>query len=159
LGGHGRVRFEGKVKARPEDLVQRLRKHADDAKRVGMETGQTAGVLFRALKAADVPILCLETRHAHRALSTRTNKTDRNDARGPLLGLRLLLQTKRTLENTARPDPRPGRRPCRDGSWGRPRGDRRGLDPRGSDIEAALATNAHIEAAPPTSERTLCPAK
>jgi len=127
LGGDGRVRFEGKVKTRPEDLVQCLRKHADDAERVGMETGQTAGVLFRALKAADVPILCLETRHAHRALSARTNKTDRNDARGLaelmrvgwyreawirgtsanairslLLGRRLLLQTKRTLENTLR---------------------------------------------------------
>jgi transposase len=128
LGGDGRVRFEGKVKTRPDDLIGCLRKHAGDAERVGMETGQTAGVLFRALKAAELPILCLETRHAHRALSARTNKTDRNDARGLaelmrvgwyreawirgasanairsllLLGRRLLLQTKRTLENTLR---------------------------------------------------------
>jgi transposase len=127
LGGDGRIRFEGKVKTRPDDLIRSIRKHAEDAERVGMETGQTAGVFFRALKAAEVPILCLETRHAHRALSARTNKTDRNDARGLaelmrvgwyreawirgasanairslLLGRRLLLQTKRTLENTLR---------------------------------------------------------
>ena len=127
LGGDGQVRFEGKVKTRPEALIECLRKHAGDAERVGMETGQTAGVLFRALKAAALPILCLETRHAHKALSARTNKTDRNDARGLaelmrvgwyreawvrgasahairslLMGRRLLMQTKRTLENTLR---------------------------------------------------------
>ena len=126
LGGDGQVRFEGKVKTRPESLIECLRKHAGDAERVGMEAGQAAGVLFRALKAA-LPILCLETRHAHKALSARTNKTDRNDARGLaelmrvgwyreawvrgasahairslLLGRRLLMQTKRTLENTLR---------------------------------------------------------
>lgn len=127
LGGDGRVRFEGKVKTRPEALVGCLREHAGDAERIGMETGQTAGVLFRALKEAELPILCLETRHAHKALSARANKTDRNDARGLaelmrvgwyreawvrgasahairslLLGRQLLLRTKRTLENTLR---------------------------------------------------------
>ena len=80
LGGDGRVRFEGKVKTNPEDLIQCLRKYAADAARVGMEAGRTAGVLFRALKAAQSPIVCPETRRAHRALSARTNKTDRNDA-------------------------------------------------------------------------------
>lgn len=127
LDGGGRVRFEGRVKTRPEDLIECLRKHAGDAERIGLETGQTAAVLFRALQAAELPVLCIETRHAHKVLSARTNKTDRNDARGLaelmrvgwyreawirgasahairslLLGRRLLLQTKRTLENTLR---------------------------------------------------------
>ncbi len=39
LGGDGQVRFEGKVKTRPENLIECLRKHAGDAERVGMETG------------------------------------------------------------------------------------------------------------------------
>jgi transposase len=80
-----------------------------------------------SLAETSVCVLGLETRHAHRALSARTNKTDRNDARGLaelmrvgwyreawirgasanairslLLGRRLLHQTKRTLENTLR---------------------------------------------------------
>ena len=127
LGEKGEVRFEGKARSRPEDLVECIRKHAGDAERVGLETGQTAGVLVRALKAAGLPVVCLETRHAHKVLSARANKTDRNDARGLaelmrvgwyreawvrgasaqavrslLLGRRLLMQTKRTLENTLR---------------------------------------------------------
>jgi transposase len=127
LGSDGQVRFEGKVRSRPEDLVDCVRKHAGDAERIGIETGQTTGVLFRAMKAAELPVVCIETRHAHKVLSARTNKTDRNDARGLaelvrigwyreawvrgasaqairslLLGRRMLLATKRTLENTLR---------------------------------------------------------
>ena len=82
LDERGAVRFEGRVPSLPEPLVRCLREHAGDAQRVGLETGQTAGVLFRALTAAGLPALSLETRHAHRVLSARPNKTDRNDARG-----------------------------------------------------------------------------
>jgi transposase len=123
----GRVRFEGRVSSRSDALVQSLRDRAPDAVRIGMETGQTAAVLFRAVEAAGLPILCLETRHAHRVLSARPNKTDRNDARGLaemmragwyraawirgttatyvrslLQGRRLLVQTRRTIQNTLR---------------------------------------------------------
>jgi transposase len=123
----GRVRFESCVPSQPEAIVRCLRDRAADAKRIGMETGPTAGQLFRAVEAAGLPVLCLETRHAHRVLSARTNKTDRNDARGLaelmrvgwyraawvrgasatfvrslLQGRRLLVETKRTLENTLR---------------------------------------------------------
>lgn len=97
------------------------------ADRIGLETGQTAALLFRAMEAAELPVVCIETRHAHKVLSARSNKTDRNDARGLaelvrvgwyreawvrgaaahairslLLGRRTLLATKRTLENTLR---------------------------------------------------------
>ncbi len=127
LDDHGSIRFEGRVPSQPEAIVRCLRQHAADAARIGLETGPTAGVLFRALTAAELPVICLETRHAHRVLSARPNKTDRNDARGLaelmrigwyraawvrgasatyvrslLQGRRLLVQTKRTLENTLR---------------------------------------------------------
>jgi len=127
LDERGHVRFEGRVPSLPDAIVQCLRQRAADASRIGLETGMTAGVLFRALTAAGLPVMCLETRHAHRVLSARSNKTDRNDARGLaelmrvgwyraawvrgvsaiyvrslLQGRRLLIQTKRTLENTLR---------------------------------------------------------
>lgn len=59
----GAVRFEGRVRSRPEALIDCLAKHAPDAGRVGLETGQTAGVLVRAFKAAGLPVICMETRH------------------------------------------------------------------------------------------------
>jgi transposase len=127
LEAHGAVRFEGRVKSTPEALVRCLAERAADAGRVGLETGQTAGVLVRGLRAAGLPVICMETRHAHKVLSARTHKTDRNDARGLaelmrvgwyreawvhgasatyirslLQGRKLLMQTKRTLENTLR---------------------------------------------------------
>jgi len=127
LDAGGDVRFEGKVKSRPDDLIACVREHARDAERIGLETGQTSALLFRAMEAAELPVVCIETRHAHKVLSARSNKTDRNDARGLaelvrvgwyreawvrgapahairslLLGRRMLLATRRTLENTLR---------------------------------------------------------
>ena len=51
-GGH--VRFEGRVPSQPETIVHCPRHHAADAARIGLEAGPTAGVIFRALTAADV---------------------------------------------------------------------------------------------------------
>jgi transposase len=127
LADDGAVRFEGRVKSSPEALIRCLAEHAPDAERIGLETGQTAGVLVRGLRAAGLPVICMETRHAHKVLSARTHKTDRNDARGLaelmrvgwyreawvrgasatyirslLQARKLLMQTKRTLENTLR---------------------------------------------------------
>ena len=127
LDEDGTVRFEGRAPSRSEALVECLRKHAHDAARIGLETGQTAAVLFRGMEAAGFPVVCLETRHAHRVLSARPNKTDRNDARGLaemmrvgwyraawirgttatyirslLQGRRVLVQTRRTIQNMLR---------------------------------------------------------
>jgi transposase len=78
----GRARFEGRVPSQPEAMIKCLREKGGAAQRIGMETSPTAGVLFRAIQSANLPVVCLETRHAHRVLSARGNKTDRNDARG-----------------------------------------------------------------------------
>ena len=127
LNSDGKVRYEGKAKSLPDDLVACIRQHAADAERVAIETGQTTALLFKAMKTAGIPVVCLETRHAHKVLSARRNKTDRNDARGLadlvrvgwyreawargasahairslLLARRMLLVTRRTLENTLR---------------------------------------------------------
>ena len=37
---------------------------------------------FSALAEADLPVICVETRHMRAVLKAQINKTDRNDARG-----------------------------------------------------------------------------
>lgn len=56
LDENGKPRFEKRVASQPEALIRCLSKHAADAARIGLETGQSVGVLFRALKAADLPV-------------------------------------------------------------------------------------------------------
>ena len=47
-----------------------------------METGPLAVWLWNALIAREVPIVCLDARHANGVLKMMPNKTDRHDARG-----------------------------------------------------------------------------
>ena len=47
------------------------------------ETGRMAPMLYHGPSALGVPVVCIESRHAHQALRTlATHKTDRNDTRG-----------------------------------------------------------------------------
>jgi transposase len=78
----GQVIFEGKVKSDPGALTNLLRKRAPHAERVGFETGAMASWLWHELRRADLPVVCIDARHAHAALSVRMNKSDQNDARG-----------------------------------------------------------------------------
>ena len=41
-----------------------------------------ASWLWHELKRIDLPVVCVDARHAHAALSVRMNKSDPNDARG-----------------------------------------------------------------------------
>lgn len=50
--------------------------------RIGLETGNLTPWLYHALKAAGMPVVCLEARHAKAAMRAQRIKTDRNDARG-----------------------------------------------------------------------------
>ena len=38
--------------------------------------------LYSALAEAELPVVCVETRHMQAVLKAQINKTDRNDARG-----------------------------------------------------------------------------
>jgi transposase len=53
-----------------------------DLKRIGLEAGPLSQWLFSALAEADLPVICVETRHMRAVLKAQINKTDRNDARG-----------------------------------------------------------------------------
>src|SRR6185436_13023282 len=78
----GQVIFEGKAKSNPGALTDLLSKHAPHAERIGFETGAMASWLWHELRRVELPVVCIDARHAHAALSVRMNKSDQNDARG-----------------------------------------------------------------------------
>jgi len=82
MAANGEIIWEGKVATEPGALVRALHRRAPTAQKVGLETGPLSTWLWHALREADVPVVCLDARHAQAALSMRINKTDRNDAAG-----------------------------------------------------------------------------
>ena len=82
IDDHGRVVYEGKAKSEPGALTTLLRKRAPKAERIGFETGAMASWLWHELRRVDLPVVCVDARHAHAVLSVRMNKSDENDARG-----------------------------------------------------------------------------
>ena len=82
IGDGGRIVFEGKARSDPGALAKVIRKRAPHAARIGFETGSMASWLWHELKRIELPVVCIDARHAHAALSVRINKSDPNDARG-----------------------------------------------------------------------------
>ena len=76
----GRIVREAKVASEPDALVEVL--NAYHFKRIGLEAGPLSQWLYSALGEANLPIICVETRHMRAVLKAQINKTDRNDARG-----------------------------------------------------------------------------
>jgi transposase len=82
LNSWGRVVTEADVPSEPGALISFIRTRAPHASRIGLESGPTSTWLWHALKAAGLPVICMDARHAHAALPVRPIKSDRNDARG-----------------------------------------------------------------------------
>jgi transposase len=78
----GKLVFEGMVPSDPPMIAKCLGKHGYSLERAGLESGMTSAWLWRELRQLGVPAICLDSRHAHRVLSMKRNKNDRNDARG-----------------------------------------------------------------------------
>src|SRR6266853_1489813 len=78
----GKIVREVKVASEPDALLAVLRNPAYHFKRIGLEAGPLSQWLFSALAEADLPVVCVETRHMRAVLKAQINKTDRNDARG-----------------------------------------------------------------------------
>ena len=78
----GRILREVKVASEPDALVAVLTNRSYHFKRIGLEAGPMSQWLFSALAEADLPVICVETRHMQAVLKAQINKTDRNDARG-----------------------------------------------------------------------------
>ena len=78
----GKIVREVKVASEPEALLAVLNNPAYHFKRIGLEAGPLSQWLFGALAEAELPVVCVETRHMQAVLKAQINKTDRNDARG-----------------------------------------------------------------------------
>ena len=78
----GKIVREVKVASEPEALLSVLKNPAYRFKRIGLEAGPLSQWLFGALAEAELPVVCVETRHMKAVLKAQINKTDRNDARG-----------------------------------------------------------------------------
>ena len=78
----GRIVREVKVASEPEALLEVLKNPAYHFERIGLEAGPLSQWLFSALAEAELPAVCVETRHMQAVLKAQINKTDRNDARG-----------------------------------------------------------------------------
>src|SRR6516162_3124353 len=81
VDGTGKITREVKVASEPDALLAVLNNPAYHFKRIGLEAGPLSQWLFSALAEADLPVICVETRHMRAVLKAQINKTDRNDAR------------------------------------------------------------------------------
>src|SRR5215204_2886375 len=79
----GKVLCERKVRTEPEDIAVLLTSIGGDYVRIGIEAGPLSQWLVNGLTEADLPVVCVETRHMKALLKAQqVNKSDRNDARG-----------------------------------------------------------------------------
>jgi transposase len=78
----GGVVARGEVSSDPDQIVAFLVRHAPDAERIVHESGILSIWLTRELEKRGLPIICIDARLAHKALSGRLNKSDRGDAEG-----------------------------------------------------------------------------
>ena len=123
----GKIEREGVVTSDPETIAAFVKSHAPHVARVGLETGATSTWLWTELNKMELPVICIDARHAKAALKMQINKSDRNGAVGIarimqcgwykevrvkdrnshaikalLVGRALLVKIKRDLENQIR---------------------------------------------------------
>ena len=78
----GLVTWRGSCVTSPAAIAQILTAQASLLERVGLESGPLAPWLVHELRAVELPVVCLDARHARAALSMQINKSDANDADG-----------------------------------------------------------------------------
>ena len=79
----GKVILEQKVPTEPAAIIALLSSLGATFGRIGIKAGPLSQWLVNALTAAELPVICVETRHMKALLTAQQiNKTDRNDARG-----------------------------------------------------------------------------
>jgi len=73
----GRIVREAKVAREPHALLRVLKNIGYHFKRIGLEAGPLSQWLYSALGEANLPVICVETRHMRAVLKAQINKTDR----------------------------------------------------------------------------------
>lgn len=82
IDADGTLVWQGKTLSEPSDLIPALLPYHDSIQLVGIEACPLSEWHYGALTDSGLPVVCIETRHTQRFLSSRPNKTDRSDARG-----------------------------------------------------------------------------
>src|SRR4029077_5678143 len=78
----GKVILERKVPTEPDAIIAHLTSLGVTYGRIGIEAGPLSQWLVNGLTAADLPVICVETRHMKALLTAQQiNKTDRNAMR------------------------------------------------------------------------------
>src|SRR5215469_15574818 len=72
--------WRGKCPSDPALIAELIRKRAPSARRVVFETGSLSVWFYHALTAEGLPAICIDARHAKKALDMAPNKTDAKDA-------------------------------------------------------------------------------
>jgi transposase len=75
LDEQGKRVWRGTCVSHPTAIEATIRKHAPDAVRIGLETGQLTTWLWQALTDAGLPMVCLDARQARAALNMKINMT------------------------------------------------------------------------------------
>lgn len=78
----GEIIAEGAVPSEVEDIALYLKSLGFDYDRIGLEAGPTSAWLYQGLIKEDLPVICIDPRHANAALKVQQVKTDKHDARG-----------------------------------------------------------------------------
>jgi len=78
----GKVVREAMVSSDPEAIASFVRANATNVIRIGLESGSTSTWLWTKLNRMELPVICIDARHAKAALKMQINKSDRNDAAG-----------------------------------------------------------------------------
>ena len=72
--------FEGSCLTDPGVILRTIAEHADAVAKIVHESGPLSIWLTRELMKRGAPVVCIDARAAHKALSARMNKSDRSDA-------------------------------------------------------------------------------
>ena len=70
----GKIIQEVKVASEPDALLAVLNNLAYHFKRIGLEAGPLSQWLFSALAEADLPVICVETRHMRAVLKAQITR-------------------------------------------------------------------------------------
>jgi len=111
--------LEVSVPTTPTAIHAALKPYRRRLHAVGLETGTRSSWLYSELSQRRLPVVCLDARYAHAALSAKRNKTDKTDAHGiavllarglfttvhvrsrQAVRVRLLLNVRKTLQRKA----------------------------------------------------------
>src|SRR5262249_57856827 len=77
----GKIVREVKVASEPDALLAVLTNPGYHFKRIGLEARPLSQWLFSALAEAELPVICVETRHMQAGLKPQINKNDLKDTR------------------------------------------------------------------------------